>query len=109
MYYFKRHPHESLTGFSSYDSAGSVQLAALGALLSQNEFELWDLGMGMDYKYRMGAHNVSRINYLKIVNVGRELSDIRLTCEEKINCKDIFTRKDKNDFCRNKEGETPPT
>lgn len=39
--------YTSLTGFSSQNNAGSVQLAALGRLLSTMGFDMWDLGMDM--------------------------------------------------------------
>ena len=35
--------------------AGSVQLAALGAWLAERGVTLWDLGMMLDYKGKIGA------------------------------------------------------
>mmetsp|Transcript_15501 Transcript_15501/g.21884 ORF Transcript_15501/g.21884 Transcript_15501/m.21884 type:complete len:387 (-) Transcript_15501:40-1200(-) len=66
------HIYTSLTGFSKEDSAGSVQLAALGRLLCQNGFKLWDLGMDMEYKQRLGGSNVPRNDYVKEVKEVRE-------------------------------------
>jgi Leu/Phe-tRNA-protein transferase len=39
--------YTSLTGFSSQNNAGTVQLAALGRLLCSLGFSMWDLGMDM--------------------------------------------------------------
>ena len=56
--------YTSLTGFSSQDSAGSVQLAALGRMLCTLGFSMWDLGMDMDYKQTLGAHLMPREEFL---------------------------------------------
>lgn len=64
--------YTSLTGFSNEDAAGSVQLIALGKLLIQCEFEHWDLGMEMDYKMRIGAELMSRVNFVQEVRRTRE-------------------------------------
>eukprot|EP00521_Asterionellopsis_glacialis_P017069 CAMPEP_0195293608 /NCGR_PEP_ID=MMETSP0707-20130614/12876_1 /TAXON_ID=33640 /ORGANISM="Asterionellopsis glacialis, Strain CCMP134" /LENGTH=338 /DNA_ID=CAMNT_0040354359 /DNA_START=109 /DNA_END=1125 /DNA_ORIENTATION=+ len=77
------HIYTSLTGFSKEDSAGSVQLAALGRMLCKNEFKLWDLGMDMDYKQRLGGSNIPRNDYVKEVREVREsLSHIVLPVEQ---------------------------
>ena len=81
---------DSLTGFSSQDSAGSVQLATLGKILNQCKFQMWDLGMDLDYKRRLGAHNVNRTEFLRLVKEGRERHEIQLKCDGRKNCKDIF-------------------
>ena len=60
--------YTSLTGFSSQDSAGSIQLAALGRLLCQRGFTLWDLGMDMEYKRTMGSHLMPRDDFVQVVH-----------------------------------------
>ena len=64
--------YTSLTGFASEDSAGSVQLAALGRMLAQLGFSLWDLGMAMDYKFSLGCHLMPRAEYVAHVRAVRE-------------------------------------
>jgi hypothetical protein len=64
--------YTSLTGFSSEDSAGSVQLAALGCLLQRFGFETWDLGMVMDYKTRLGAVIMERDDFVRLVRSVRQ-------------------------------------
>jgi Leu/Phe-tRNA-protein transferase len=89
--------YTSLTGFSNEDSAGSVQLATLGKILSLSGYEMWDLGMSLDYKLKLGAKGMKRIDFIHCVKEMRVKSpcDVRsdgveLSCEEKLNCKDIF-------------------
>jgi len=64
--------YTSLTGFSSQDSAGSVQLAALGMLLSRSGFTLWDLGMDMEYKRELGSTLMTRADFVQYVGTVRE-------------------------------------
>ena len=89
--------YTSLTGFSNEDSAGSVQLAALGKILTLSGYEMWDLGMTLDYKKSLGAQSMARLDFLDCVKTMRvrSPSDCRsdgsdLRCDTKVNCKDIF-------------------
>jgi Leu/Phe-tRNA-protein transferase len=63
--------YTSLTGFTRQDSAGSVQLAALGRLLQQCGFAVWDLGMAMDYKASLGCQDVPRTTFLRLLHEHR--------------------------------------
>ena len=85
--------YTSLTGFTSEDSAGSVQLAVLGRRLEQCGFDLWDMGMDMDYKERLGAHGMHRADFVRLVRRVRvERPNVLLTLErQRMNCKEIFT------------------
>jgi len=99
--------YTSLTGFSTEDSAGSVQLAALGKLLGLCGYEMWDLGMSLDYKKKLGARNMERSDFLSCVNemrvkhphgmiIAKDVNGIETTrgmdevCQDKVNCKEIF-------------------
>ena len=64
--------YTSLTGFCAEDSAGSVQLCALGRLLSQLGFSLWDLGMSMAYKASLGSHLMPRKLFVEHVHRVRD-------------------------------------
>jgi Leu/Phe-tRNA-protein transferase len=64
--------YTSLTGFSSRDSAGSVQLACTGKMLFSAGFTVWDLGMDMDYKRSLGAQLVPRDDFVRMVHSTRE-------------------------------------
>jgi Leu/Phe-tRNA-protein transferase len=64
--------YTSLTGFTSVPSAGSVQMAALGHLLIQSGFTLWDLGMDMPYKQALGATLWSRADFVRYVHRVRQ-------------------------------------
>jgi Leu/Phe-tRNA-protein transferase len=63
--------YTSLTGFTRQDSAGSVQLMALGRLLQQCGFAVWDLGMAMDYKASLGCQDVPRTTFLRLLHEHR--------------------------------------
>ena len=64
--------YTSLTGFCAEDSAGSVQLCALGRLLSVVGFDLWDLGMSMSYKTSLGSHLMPRKNFVQHIHSVRD-------------------------------------
>lgn len=82
----------SLTGFSRQDSAGSVQLIALGSLLAQSGFEIWDLGMDMKYKRDLGAQLMPRATYVDAVHRVRETrsSLIMPRLNKPLSCKSIL-------------------
>ncbi|EED95565.1 predicted protein, partial [Thalassiosira pseudonana CCMP1335] len=56
--------YTSLTGFSSENHAGSIQLAVLKKLLVQCGFDYWDLGGGMEYKFRYGAEMMEQDEFV---------------------------------------------
>lgn len=61
--------YTSLSGFCQKDrgSAGTVQCLATASLLNALKFRCWDLGMSMEYKLKMGAKNVPREVFLKML------------------------------------------
>jgi len=62
--------YTSLSGFSSpgsHPSSGSIQLAATSIFLQEAGFDVWDFGMGMDYKYELNAVDVDRDDFVKLV------------------------------------------
>ncbi|KAG7341171.1 acyl-CoA N-acyltransferase [Nitzschia inconspicua] len=63
--------YTSLTGFSAQNNAGSVQLAALGRLLCSLGFNMWDLGMDMEYKQSLGSRLISRREFVNHVHTVR--------------------------------------
>ena len=85
--------YTSLTGFTVEDGAGSVQLAALGVLLSECGFSTWDLGMDMESKRRIGAKLMPRVEFVNHVRTERrENPDVILSCDaQRSNCKEILT------------------
>ena len=63
--------YTSMSGFSRQSSAGSVQMAATGALLLAAGCTLWDLGMELKYKMDLGAKTIRRDEFLKAVAAGK--------------------------------------
>ena len=70
--------YTSLTGFRRESGSGTVQLAAAGRYLEASGVALWDLGMPLDYKGVLGAHNVSRPEFLSLFRAAREAASARL-------------------------------
>ena len=64
--------YTSLTGFRRESGSGTVQLAATARYLEAVGVALWDLGMPLDYKAVLGAHNVSRKEFLSLFRAARE-------------------------------------
>mmetsp|Transcript_25626 Transcript_25626/g.59702 ORF Transcript_25626/g.59702 Transcript_25626/m.59702 type:complete len:308 (-) Transcript_25626:237-1160(-) len=55
--------YSSCTGFTlkeKHPGAGSVQLVALGQWLLMSGFQIWDLGMELDYKIELGGRVIPR-------------------------------------------------
>lgn len=84
--------YTSLTGFCCADSAGSVQLAALGKLLCQSGFTLWDLGMDMEYKRELGSHLMPRAEFVEEVKRVRVANDhvVLPSGNDPVNCRVII-------------------
>ena len=59
--------YTSLSGFRKpgTKSAGTIQCCCVAALLRRSGFVIWDLGMGMEYKYKLGAKDVPRKEFLQ--------------------------------------------
>lgn len=82
--------YTSLTGFAAEDSAGSVQLAALGKLLMQLGFSLWDLGMEMEYKKTLGCHLMPRDVFVAHVHSVRHVKGHLTLPTGSFDCKRII-------------------
>jgi len=82
--------YTSLTGFAKESNAGSVQLAALGTFLWQQGFEMWDLGMALDYKHDLGAHDMPRHEFVERVKALRSKDVGLMKMEERQCCKSII-------------------
>lgn len=82
--------YTSLTGFSKEDNAGSVQLAALGQFLWEQGFEMWDLGMELEYKQRLGARNMPRHEFVQTVKELRDKDTLLLKLDEPKCCKEMI-------------------
>jgi Leu/Phe-tRNA-protein transferase len=63
--------YTSLTGFRRESGSGTVQLVAAARYLEAVGVRLWDLGMPLDYKAGLGAHNVSRAEFLSLFRAAR--------------------------------------
>ncbi|KAF4657608.1 hypothetical protein FOL46_007354 [Perkinsus olseni] len=85
--------YTSLTGFfdSKSPGSGSVQMAALGAYLSNEGLaQMWDIGMDIEYKRSLGARNLPRTEFVRTFRHLRdESSQTGARCAAK-NCREII-------------------
>jgi leucyl/phenylalanyl-tRNA--protein transferase len=70
--FFAGGSYTSLTGFRRESGAGSVQLAATARFLEACGVQLWDLGMPLEYKRRLGAEIVQRSVFIPRFRRARE-------------------------------------
>ena len=84
--------YASLSGFYRLSGAGTVQLAALAGILAESGFTIWDLGMPIPYKSRLGGGPFLRHQFLprvreayhqspgQALNLAREAVPVCLPC-----------------------------
>ena len=67
--------YTSLSGFREpgTKSAGTIQCCCVAVLLRRRGFKIWDLGMGMEYKKKLGARDVPRAEFLQLLRSVRDL------------------------------------
>jgi Leu/Phe-tRNA-protein transferase len=87
--------YTSLSGFRlpDADGAGTVQCCAVAKLLIMCGFKMWDLGMGMIYKYDLGAKDIPRNDFLSLLSSMRDMP-CTLILENSISAVDLL----KGDF-----------
>ena len=75
----------SMSGYTNrkYASLGFVHLLNMADILKTTGFQLWDMGMQMDYKADMGAKPIPRKLFLQFVRKFRNESN-RLSRSERI-------------------------
>lgn len=82
--------YTSLTGFYDVSSSGSIQLMCLAKILQKQDFELWDLGMCLPYKFDMGAESYSREDFVGWLRKVRD-KNRKLQLPDRVNCRKILT------------------
>jgi len=63
--------YTSYSGYYDEDSAGRVQMIKTALYLRDNGYDFWDLGMPLDYKYTLGARDLSLAEFVKLFRAGR--------------------------------------
>jgi len=62
--------YTSLTGYHTENHSGTIQLVGTGKLLQRMGYRMWDFGMTMDYKIKLGAEQVPRSHFLTAYQSG---------------------------------------
>mmetsp|Transcript_14484 Transcript_14484/g.29220 ORF Transcript_14484/g.29220 Transcript_14484/m.29220 type:complete len:241 (-) Transcript_14484:184-906(-) len=86
--------YTSMTGFRKEGTvgAGTIQLVATCSLLKEQGFKWWDLGMVMKYKKELGAHVMSRKEFISRLHKDRDCSDVTLATAEHISAKHLVQK-----------------
>jgi Leu/Phe-tRNA-protein transferase len=63
--------YTSYSGYYDEDSSGRVQMIKTALYLRDNGFDFWDLGMPLDYKYTLGARDISLKEFVKLFRAAR--------------------------------------
>jgi Leu/Phe-tRNA-protein transferase len=58
--------YTSYSGYFDESSAGTAQLLLTGRWLREQGYAFWDLGMPLDYKDRLGARNISPLEFVTL-------------------------------------------
>ena len=84
--------YTSLSGFTTVDGAGTVQMYAMASHLKQLGFVLWDLGMQLGYKdQEFGAIPLPRVEFLQLLAKFRDDPiDSPVKLVERRNAKDFL-------------------
>lgn len=90
--------YTSQTGFfdkAKADGAGAVQLAALGRFLQARGCTLWDFGMEMEYKRKLGAETIARADWQTRARAAAGATDQLLLLDqlERIPAREVIERK----------------
>jgi len=86
--------YSSCTGFAlkkEFPGSGTLQLCALGRLLRRCGFQLWDLGMEMDYKKELGGKVRPRASWIACVRKLRETETQLCSQEATATTKDLLS------------------
>jgi len=98
--------YTSLSGFKLLDSAGTIQLSVVPAILQSCGYDFWDLGMHMDYKGKLGAKKTPRKEFLRRLSEskGKHPDPLPLNVGSSFsaNCRELLdTRDQKGQHLRN--------
>lgn len=67
--------YASMSGFTKVSGAGTVQIYKMAEILAENRIRLWDLGMPLEYKTRLGGREYSRQKYMRFLEYAYALQD----------------------------------
>jgi Leu/Phe-tRNA-protein transferase len=63
--------YTSYSGYYAENSCGTVQMILCAQYLQKKGFPFWDLGMPLDYKYRLGAQDINSVEFISLFRAGR--------------------------------------